>query len=329
MVGNTQMSTFWDSISSKQLDGVLEGEVAALNAIEKARAKAAPVTAQKVKRPRPVVQAPPAGPVIPIAMAPAPKAEQVQRPSLYRRVKRAMVKGSLLMLAGAALAVLVPRWLSARVGNDPVTVNMPSAVVTPTVAAPAPVATVEPAPTVAATPTVAPSSVRTKMTPIEPNVAAAPTPMPPAAATPVDVYKGMKKVVKPPVMAQAVRDKIRLRYADKGTLKTSGPDSEIHEIVVRVLAQDNARREVIQAMHDIPYGVGMWAEEFSCNANGAEVHFEVDSEHADWVLPLAVQLIQRIEHRNNTVFGESPCGAYITYAGPKRVDPMPAQVWRP
>jgi hypothetical protein len=312
------MSTFWDNISSNQLDGVLEGEVAAFDAMERARAKAA----QKIKRPRPAVQAPPAMPVMPLTVAPVAEAAQVRRPSLYRRVKRTVVRSSLLMLTGAALAVLVPRWLSPGVGNDPITVNVPSTVVTPTVAAPAPVTTIEAAPTVAATPTVAPSSVRTRMTPISPTVAATPTPAPTAAATTADIYKGMKKEVKPPVMAQAVRGKIRLRYADKGNLKILRPDSEIHEVVVLINAQDNAIREVIQAMDEIPYGVGMWAEAFPCGANGVEVHFEVDSEHAEWVTPVVAQLQQRVKHRDETVFGESPAASRIVYKGPKTDRPI-------
>ena len=166
--------------------------------------------------------------------------------------------------------------------------------------------------------------------------AATPTPEPTAAATTADrsftdmpdSYNGLKKEVKPPVMAQAVRGKIRLRYADKGNLKILRPDSEIHEVVVLIHAQDNAEREIIQAMHDIPYGVGMWAEQFPCDASGIEVHFEVDSAQAELVAPVVAQLQQRVAHRDATVFGESPCASRIVYEGPKRIDPSPARVWR-
>jgi hypothetical protein len=110
MVGNTQMSTFWDSISSKQLDGVLEGEVAAFEAMDKARTK----TAQKVKRPRSAVQAPPALRVMPVTVAPVPDAEQVRRPSRWRQVKRELIKASVLLLLGAVATVYVQHRLAAK-----------------------------------------------------------------------------------------------------------------------------------------------------------------------------------------------------------------------
>jgi hypothetical protein len=98
---------------------------------------------------------------------------------------------------------------------------------------------------------------------------------------------------------------------------------------VLVNAQENALRAVIKEMQDIPYGVAMWAEEGPCNADGTEVHFEVDSEHPEWADSCAIQLWQRIKHRDETVFGESPAASRIVYKGPKRIDPSPAQTWSP
>jgi hypothetical protein len=99
--------------------------------------------------------------------------------TLYRRVKRKLVESSLLILAGAGIAVFVPRWLSPNVNNGSVATiegaNPPNpAAETPVMVSvsPAPAAAVAVAPAPAAAVAVAPAPAAA--------VAVAPAPAAPA-----------------------------------------------------------------------------------------------------------------------------------------------------
>jgi hypothetical protein len=122
---NQKPTSFWDQVDPGRLDDYLKGKVAAYDTAEAAKARATAPPTPKVKRPWPTAQV--AQPPIPAAewvqppaqvtQPPIPDVGQPQPMGLYCRVKRAVVRSSLLMLTGAALAVLVPRWLSLNGSN--------------------------------------------------------------------------------------------------------------------------------------------------------------------------------------------------------------------
>jgi hypothetical protein len=122
---NQRVTSFWDKISPERLDAYLGDGIAAHDIAEAARVRVAPPPIPRAKRTRPTVQAHQA--VEPAAVAAPqsiPNTEQIHPMTLYRRVKRTVVKSSLLILTGVALAVFVPRWLSLNVSNGSVVIRV-------------------------------------------------------------------------------------------------------------------------------------------------------------------------------------------------------------